>query len=161
VVVEADIRPLLFEGSSSRYGNHMQGCNDVFVEFSLDIPLLIKRIKTLISGLMVTMMISYGNHDRVTVSRMSCESREIFLRPSCDSRTIIVFIKMVYVGTHDNVFIAQQSHDCVRHSYNSHKTVTRRAKKVHVQFSSHDIRQHHDAQNIVRLSYDDHRLPTI
>ncbi|VDI35876.1 Hypothetical predicted protein, partial [Mytilus galloprovincialis] len=53
------------------------------------------------------------------------------------------------------------SHDCgktlSRHPKDSDTTKNRRAKKVHVQFSSHDTRQRHDAQNIVRLSYDDHR----
>ncbi|VDH93775.1 Hypothetical predicted protein [Mytilus galloprovincialis] len=72
---------------------------------------------------------------------------------------------MVYVGTHDNVFIARQLHDCgktfSRQPQDSDRIKNRRAKKVHIQFSSHDTRQRHDAQNIVRLSYDDHRCPTI
>ncbi|VDI65666.1 Hypothetical predicted protein [Mytilus galloprovincialis] len=72
---------------------------------------------------------------------------------------------MVCVGTIDNVFIARQSHDCgktlSRQPLDSDTTKNRRAKKVHVQFSSHHTRQRHYAQNIVQLSYDDHKGPTI
>ena len=92
-----------------------------------------------------------------TVVRLSSHRRATVVR--------LIFIKMVYVGTHDNVFIARQSHDCgktlSRQPQDSDTIKNRRAKKVHVQFSSHDTRQRHDAKNIVRLSYDDHRWPAI
>ena len=108
----------------------------------------------------------YSWDNRATVSRVSCDSREIVLRPSCESRTIIFFfIKMVYVGTHDNVIIARQSYDYGKtlsgQPQDSDTTKNRRAKKVHVQFSSHATRQRYDAQYIVCLSYDNHRGPAI
>ncbi|VDI43830.1 Hypothetical predicted protein [Mytilus galloprovincialis] len=105
---------------------------------------------------------------RETIVRLYHECLATVVGLSYDSRTTVVrffFIKMVYVGTHDNVFIARQSHDCdktlSRQPPDSDTTKNRRAKKVHVLFSSHNTRQRHDSQNIMRLSYDDHNLPTI
>ena len=93
----------------------------------------------------------YSWDNRATLSRVSCDSREIVVRQSCD----VCLIEMVYNDTHDNVF---NRTTVVRHFHDSHKTVTRQKiveqKKLHVQFSSHDTRQRHDAQNIVRLSCD-------
>ena len=61
---------------------------------------------------------------------------------ACYCRATLFFIKMVYVGTHDNVFIARQSHDygrtLSRQPQDSDTTKNRRAKKVHVQFLTHD-----------------------
>ena len=91
---------------------------------------------------------------RASVVRQSYDIREIVVWQSYDD----CLIKMVYVGTHDNVYIAQQSHDCgktlSRQPQDSDTTKNRRAKKVHVQFSSYDTRQRHDAQNIAQLSCD-------
>ena len=72
-----------------------------------------------------------------------------------DSRATVVrfFIKMVYVGTHDNVFIARQFHDCgmtfSRQPQDSDMTKNCEQKRC----MSHDTRRHHDAQTIVHLSY--------
>ena len=52
---------------------------------------------------------------RDTIVRLYHECLVTVLRLSYDRRLTVVrlfLIKMVYVGTHDNVFIARQSHDC-------------------------------------------------
>ena len=91
---------------------------------------------------------------------------------SYDSRTTVVrlfLLKWVYVGSHDNVFIARQSLDCNKtlspQPPDSDTTKYHRAKKVHVQFSSHDTRQHHDAKKnratVVRWSQMTHDLTNL
>ena len=99
-----------------------------------------------------------------TKGRQSCDCFTSVLQRSWDCWTTVVqqpydcFVKMVYVSTHDNVFIARQSHDWCktlsRQPQDNDTTKNCRAKMVHVQFSSHDTRQRHYAQNIVRLLCD-------
>ena len=87
---------------------------------------------------------------RASVVRQSYDIHEIVVWQSSDD----CLIKKVYVGTHDNVYTAQQSHDCgktlSRQPQDSDTTKNRRAKKVHVQFSSHDTRQRHRMLKISR-----------
>ena len=60
--------------------------------------------------------------NRATVSRETCDSREIVVRQSCDD---CFFIKMVYVGTHDIDLSHNSRTTVVRHSHDSHKTLIR------------------------------------
>ena len=89
---------------------------------------------------------------RETIVRLYHECLATIVRLSYYSRATVVrlfLLKWFMLISINNMFIARQSH-------NSHKTVirqkNRRAKKLHIQCSSHHKQRRYDPQNIVRLS---------
>ena len=75
---------------------------------------------------------------RETIVRLYHECLAVVLKLSYDSLATIVWFKWLMLIP-STMRLSYDSHmTVVRHFHDSHKTKNRRAKKVHVQFSSHD-----------------------